>query len=313
MAKRDLKDNIISCTAFDSLAKEQVLAKSYHKLNWTVFHGAFYQDLESKKYREIDIVARQVWSKGLKLVNNPVVRINMLVESKSASGYHLIFSPLLTPLDRLTSQRIWIGYEEEFNANLLNILNEKGFKLEQISNLKQTVKMLSFPDNIALLSHLMIDPPISHYVASTFRETNIGSVKELNNSVLWRAGQVLNSAFKSFKKNTLDYHTSWITSGFEDPTLSGDNIEKDILGWYNSHCHMLDIYHPVAVIDSMLWFTDGVKINEVDWCRFVQLSENGQVTFWFDVVNHSYFKKYLKEITDYYKTSFREHRLKLIK
>ena len=205
------------------------------------------------------------------------------------------------------------SYNDFFKNGIFQIFKEKGLKFDQINRLNIAFKNISFPNEVAILANVMIDPPPASHLASAYRETNIGNTKNLDNSVLWRASQALYSAFRSLKQGLLDFHTEGIISSLEDKTLPHSNIEKDILTWFDYHIHMLDIFHPVVVTDSMLWLKDELSVKQIEWCRFVQLSPNSIVTFWFDVVRHPYFDNYAKEVSSYYRKSFSKHRLRILR
>jgi hypothetical protein len=166
----------------------------------------------------------------------------------------------------------------------------------------------AFPDGVALAYTLLgIEPPEVPYVVSAFRETNSANERDLDSSVLWKAGSTLRSAFKAQVLHSREYHLEAIafTDEADELHLSTDFIHR--------HVRMVDYYLPVVVLRSRLWVVKNKTIEEVPSFRFVQLDHLGDISWWFDVVQFDYFEEYAATVTKHYSGRLRKLRATLLR
>ena len=87
-----LKIKLAESASFHSFRSESAVCDALKSLRWNAKHGAYYEDLETKKQREIDVIAQQFWSRKTKN-GDQRVRITVLIEVKTMKGFHLLVSP----------------------------------------------------------------------------------------------------------------------------------------------------------------------------------------------------------------------------
>ena len=73
---------------------------------------------------------------------------------------------------------------------------------------------------------------------------------------------------------------------------------------------MVDIFHPIAVVEAHLWMPGQGSVERVPSCRFLRLGSLGIPTWWVDVVDYEALPQFLKATTNYYAASFRNARAK---
>jgi hypothetical protein len=127
MSSNELKDRILKSSAWQSLRQEQQVARVLTGLEWSVVHSAFYTDAETRKFREVDVIARQSWARayrGQKIYG----QVFAVVECKSATGYHILVSPMHERED-IIAHRMWIGEEDKYYAQVANALKESELRI----------------------------------------------------------------------------------------------------------------------------------------------------------------------------------------
>jgi hypothetical protein len=100
-------------------------------------------------------------------------------------------------------QHIWWGYDQDHSPSRFEAIFEKSTLNSTIkTKAVKSLQNILYPNDRVLYYKAVPDPlPIPGF--PTFREMNIGSTKELDNSVLWKAFMSLNSAGYSFE------HRNW--------------------------------------------------------------------------------------------------------
>jgi hypothetical protein len=143
MSTPDLHSRLQNSIAMDSLTSEQRIFSILEGLDWKTVHSCFYSDVTTQKIREIDIVGIQGWGRPLKH-GWQRADLHLLVESKSAKGYHLLFAPLkqLDEDDLVNFQ--WLGLDGVYREQIANILDKAGLKLEQAAYVLKRLESLAY-------------------------------------------------------------------------------------------------------------------------------------------------------------------------
>jgi hypothetical protein len=312
MSEEDsLRELLTKSESFNSLRQEQEIHETFANIGWRSVHGAYYKDLQTGKTREIDVIAMQVWERRLRN-SEQIIRVKVLVEAKSMKGFHLIFSDSRGIGYSGAEHCLWFGYDEILQRRLKDELLEHGLAADQVSAGVKKFSEIAFPRDTALVSRLLIEPSPATHSSSAFRETNIANAKELDNSVLWRAGQSLFSAVASLKEEVRHYHVEWIPVAIEYAREHDIHPVAEIGLGLKRHLNMVDIFHAVVVVDAQLWMQKSFGIERVPWCRFMQPDALGTPQWWFDVVDYESFSTFSRELTAYYRSTLRKMRSKLL-
>jgi hypothetical protein len=314
----ELINRLTNSTAFKSLSTEQQLTTLLASLKWEANQSTYYLDYSTGKYRELDVIASQYWKSS---ENDKVkVSLKLIIEVKSLSGYHLLFSEAIS-LPKYSRPRLhyeYIGYladVPELGMNqkelLLDIVSKSGLKGTEVISFFERFEKALFPDEAIIPYDLAIKPFPDFLKASAFRETNIGGEKELDNSVLWKASQSLRSAVKSIKYDNIhNFHQDlgfvieWALQTKQDPVNLA--IEEAV-----GRASQLDLFHPIIVVDANLWSVDGLVLQSIESCRFLQVDHRGSIDWWADIVSLSNFPTYIENLTKYYRSSFRKVKAKI--
>lgn len=293
-------------SAAQSLLMEQKIGKLLKKKKWEVVHSCYYTDTRENKVREIDLVGEQFWARKFDYINPEIVNMYAVVECKTAKGFHLLFSPDISDNypPRLHAQ--WIGDEEDTTRlRLAEVLNSLNLGKTQVSKIIAHYNKIVYSDeednaNDGEILSINIFP--STIQASAFRETNIGSEKDLEASVLWRAGLSLHSAISSLREDYLAGNMDDVKIIGEMETMYGTgDVVQEINKHFTLRSSSVIYYHPIVVVDCMLWAMSGSKIQQIDWCRLTQSNTTGFSDWWFDVVSFEHFDNYISSLTDFYK------------
>jgi len=306
----ELIKKIEASQSFKSFIRERDVSKLFHEHGWKAQHGAYYQDIKERKDREIDVIARQIWTKQTKL-GEQLVRLIVPVEVKTMSGFHIIISSFDIEKNSFFQNIVWLGDSGAEYLRLRTKLLNSGLSDKIVDTLIQHLHDFAYPRQKARTFSLMLRPQ-DELVFTSFRETNIGSEKDLDNSVFWRASQSLYSATKSITESIYEYHLDCINLSLLERSNMGDEINyvEEIFNSMRSQIQMIDIIHPIVVTDAMLWAVSDDSPQEIGSCRFSLHGYNGSVIWWCDLVNSSNLTEYLSKLTKHYTVALRKIRAK---
>jgi hypothetical protein len=190
-------------------------------------------------------------------------------------------------------------YDEERKA-IIKTLSQYCYKPKEISELLLRMEEIAYPNNKCRVFDLFLRPYPEIFCATAFREINIGTEKDIENSVVWRAVQGVYSAAKSLKIKDFD---SFLSSISIEAMLAEAN-EYDRINALSSAINRetlnVSLFHPIVVTNAELWINEKEGLKKVDWCRLYQHNSRGEVGRWCDVVNSSNIDSYFKKVTDYY-------------
>jgi hypothetical protein len=301
----DLIHKLENSTAMQSLAMEKHVASRLQKLKWDVVHSCYYTDTKENKPREIDVTGKQVWVRHMKGYLDDVLRLHVIIECKSAKGFHLLFASTAGDNYIGKPHDQWFGQESDIHRlRLADTLTSSGLNKAQMSTVIGHYNRIAYQDEEVSPEQLYVGllPPLLQ--ASAFRETNFGVDKELETSVLWKAGLALSSAISSFKEDYILGCLDDIKLGVDMALLNSedeDSVVQEIIDELNSRAGQLDLYHPIVVVDCMLWDVTGAEPKRVEWCRLKQSDIHHLGEWWFDVVSYDCFDRYITELTNHYK------------
>jgi len=302
--------------AFKSIREERRICELLQHAGWRAYHSYYYLDLITNKPREIDVLASRFWSRKSRSIEQ-FVRVILLLEAKSIKDYHLIFSSSEEDSfrgPRLGAHRIWPGDLERYADLLTAKLKSVGTPNDTIIKLLDEFEKISYPGN----GHFAIEKLIPDLypapaVCTAFRETNIASEKEIDNSVLWRASLALKSAFEAdrsaFVEGRLSYVAKLVKWALEDQDL---NIDEALDDYTTASANWLDIVHPIVAVNCALWLLKDDGLESIPWCRFVQVGTTDSNIWWFDIVQTSTLNSYFSELTKHYDSVYRRARARLI-
>src|SRR5829696_3675989 len=158
MDNSDLQLKLAGCAAVESLTSEQRIVSTLRKLRWGTVHSSYYSDPKTEKMREVDVVGRQIWEykpkSGMRLAD-----LNLVVEAKSAKGFHLVFSFIKHYADSSRANYCWIGVGDSTKERILQTLVRAGLDAQQITTLNKKFDRIAFPRGTSMIYHLTIPPP----------------------------------------------------------------------------------------------------------------------------------------------------------
>ncbi len=303
----DLKRKFLQSDAVSSLVSEQQIVAQLNRLSWSVSHGNFFIDPHTAKLREIDVVGRRWWQKKLKS-GYKSIGLNLIVEVKSISGYHLVFAPISSSHYAAGAQREWVGYAGERGGQLGDVLYRAGVEPRDIASISTDLRELAYPNEMVTVSNLIVDPLPAPFVASAFRETNVGREKDLDVSVLWKAMQAVSGAVTAARVSYLEDRFDDLEGAIEYARWYGEDVSKAVVEELSDAVRRLELYHPIIVVDAKLWAADNGELTELPWCRFHQLSQDIWPPKWCDIVQMSASVDYLRELTKHYAANMRRVR-----
>jgi hypothetical protein len=108
----NIKDKLVKSNAIVTLSMEEKIRELLEEFGWYAIHSSYYQDLETKKYRELDIVANKKWRKCIDEQQESFLHLSLLIECKSMDGFHVVFSKGASRLlqFQVTDLCSWAGY-----------------------------------------------------------------------------------------------------------------------------------------------------------------------------------------------------------
>lgn len=293
----DVKTRLLKSDAVTSLRAEQEVVSAFKRLDWWfVEHAPYYRDKVTGKPREIDVLARRSWAKeGGR--DSRHANLHVLIEVKSLKGYHLVFAPEADDYCQSHAQCGWVG---DVKDRLPAVLSEGRVTPKLISQLTSRFSELAYPGGTIVVGSLRVQPPQAQVYATAFRETNIGSDKELDNSVLWKAIQGLSSALDSYRQRQEDNFLSNLSLTLSWAVPEGKDVAGLVEHDFTSSVRSVTLYHPAVVVDARLWVSRGEELDEVEHARVYVPSPEKYPARWFDVVTRRSVGQWIDQLTAHY-------------
>jgi hypothetical protein len=305
---------LLRSVAVRSLQAEQEVADLLSNADWSADHGHVYKDPDTGKIREIDVFAYRDHSRSRRQ-RTQSVGLRVLVEVKSIREFHLVFAPRLTVEEMLryvlgdsdAGNYEWIGWHEGALASALDTATAAP---ADVASTIRLFRRACFNKSGGMrASEMLLPPPEIQYRSSAFRETNVGTEKDVDASVLWRALLTLDSAVAAEKIDTIRAQVDQIARKASAASLLQESMtdaaEEDILDCVG----FVAVYHPIVVVESRLWMSVGGELKEIQNCRFFR-RDGDQPDRWYDVVTLSSFPAFVSELTSHYDAQLRKRGLR---
>lgn len=313
-----IKRKLLQSPAFLSLSAEQLVKEQLLLRKWRALHSTYYRDLETRKLREVDVIGRQTWEH---CEDDIKIALELIIEVKSAREFHLLFSPydqpwemskLEVPVSPGQLMRDWVGVSRKPRL-FERIFRRSTLSDSEVALVREQANALAYPDGYAVIAPLMIDPPPVKWNSSGFRELSLGKEKDLENSVLWRAGQSLMSTIRALKvarrRSRLNEARIFVEM---EKNETEPSLVHEVLDSLDQAFRAFDQFHPIVVIDSQLWYLSGTDLQPIPWCRLILANSRGFPHFWFDVVNTGTFADYADQLTTAYTERLTESGAELV-
>jgi hypothetical protein len=179
---------------------------------------------------------------------------------------------------------------------------EAGIALQSTKALVEWFKRVAYsqPDGGMSVEQYLAKPPKSSVHATAFRETNVGGEKDLDNSVLWKSIQGLESILESERVRFIDGLQSDLKLTIEVAQLDGRDVEQAVQKDLARCVKHVELFHPVVVLDARLWVNSASDFEKVDRVRLVVKTTDRLSGRWFDVVTRQGFSAWLDELAGHY-------------
>lgn len=287
----DIKSKLLSSDSINSLIIESTVFKSFEKKGWQTEHSPYFLDHNTKKTRELDIKARKFFKNG-----DYSCDVNLIVECKNLKNYHIIAN---NKSSQMTSfDFIWMGtyLTNEFNK-FDELLIKHNFSIDEAIYIKGKLQDYCVVDSYYKWNDYNISPfDIPKY--NSYRETNINTVKDIDNSVIWKCIMGLQSAIDAYEQLLLTNIEYCINENVNREYSRFKKVElliKDLI-FQSNHIYYI---HPIIVVKSDLWeFSDDQSLNELKFFR-LNIQHFFTTGFWVDIVNFDHLEEYLQKSNKY--------------
>lgn len=289
--KENFKKKLIDSDSIKSLILEKKVFNVLDNLNWETEQSPFYVDPSTNKMRELDIKARKYFKK-----DDYSCDIDILVECKNLKNYHIIANNVYN--DRNFFDFLWLGnYTYKQENTLDQLLFKHGLKTREVNSLKEKLEDYCVVDH----SYRWMDykfQPFEIPTFNTYRETNINSTKNIDNSVIWKCINSLQSVIDAHKELLLDGLEFSIIEAINDKISKIRTLEIIEKALKNKSNHIY-FFHPVIVVESKLWeLNSNNTLEELKYFRF-NIQRFFENSTWVDIVNANYIEEYFQKSLNY--------------
>ncbi len=262
-----------------------------------MLHSPYYIDSDSKKIREIDVKGRGFFSsKEFKYHCD----VDFIVECKSLKNYHIIANNRAGYYDTTSFDFIWLGNYADIERKELEILLFKfNYTFDEVKNIKQKLEQYCFPQHMYRYRDLILKP-YDIPTFNTFRETNTTNDKNIDNSVIWKCFQSIQSctnAHEDLLFKNIEYQLTEIEhDNYNNRQEKIDYLVETLISMSN-HVYFI---HPIIIVESNLYeLNESHELNEIKYfrLRMQKLFEN---ELWVDIVNFKYLDDYFNNTTEYF-------------
>ncbi|MES2703180.1 MAG: hypothetical protein V4649_11100 [Bacteroidota bacterium] len=299
----EIVEKLQKSEAYLSFKAERRVQKITEENNWNTIRSAYFADPNSGKLREIDIVSR--WHFEKKIYKNHELKLNitLLIECKSLSNYHILTDGAVAEYS-CGNDNVWFGYDSyNRNVRLLNILNKSSLPPNEKAAIIDLLNKWCFPGDASLFIDHRPQPfnDISCY--SSFRETNLGTTKELDSSVIWKSCLALTGAAVGYENSVWHSIESDLLSTIDYISTYKVNYKRALKSLFYPY-QLLNYasLHKVLVVDSFIWEAAGT-IKQLPYFRLIQKTIQGYTDSWVDIVHIDSFSDYLEKISKHYLTT----------
>jgi hypothetical protein len=194
MEQQEIVNKLFNSEAIASLDIEKAATSILQKHKWNTIRSPYYIDTNTGKYRELDIIGNYRYVRGFGKALF-ISSIALLVECKSLKNSHIVVDGDNTFKDDDSCDRIDLleDYSKRY-IKITRILNKTNLDEDTKMKLLRLLEKWSFPRGYSTLTNYKPETYNSISRFSAFRETTIGTTKDLDNSVLWKSFLSLKSA-----------------------------------------------------------------------------------------------------------------------
>lgn len=292
----DIDKRLLNSSAVCSLNLETDVYDLFKKYGWKTEHSPYYTDNKTGKNREIDIKARKYWHGPSTHATS--CEINFIVECKSIKDYHIVVSNRLDYSNVTDLIHSWIGNDSYHNySKTIELLKKHDVSNDNIKTILKELNLFCYPKGLFKFLKYRVDA-FDIPVFNSFRETNIGTTKDSENSVVWKAFQSLYSCaeiYDEFDWSNIDYHMYDI----EKEKLNSDEEKANkLLDALTEQTNHISYVHPLLVVESNMWELKKEGLEKLKYFRllFQKVFDEG---IWMDVVNKEYLNEYLNKTKQY--------------
>ncbi|KAF2336805.1 hypothetical protein [Flavobacterium ginsenosidimutans] len=292
--KNQLINKLFKSSAVNSIILERKVFESLSERKWQVSHSPYYIDFDSKKHREIDVVASKYWN----VKDDFSCRVNLLIECKSLKDYHIIVDNKRNS-KRYELKDFWIGNDNIFHyQKIRKLLKKAKISENDINTIIKKLDLYCSPDGIVYRNANYIFNAFKIDAYNVFRETNIANTKDIDNSVIWKCQQSLSSCISSIEEMfwaDIDYSIKRIKN---DSLFNSSNLVEEIVCDLIDDAKHKEIVHPVIVVESNLWELNSDGLGKLNYFRlcFQQLRDT---ELWVDIVHVDHLDEYFENLKIY--------------
>ncbi|HEX8692462.1 MAG TPA: hypothetical protein VF746_08595 [Longimicrobium sp.] len=294
-----LATRVLASEGVRSLLTENALLKLCEKFGWAAVNGALYSDPATGKSRELDVVAERRW---IRKGPDRLLHVYVLVECKSLSGYHLVFPRVEASKLRIQPYIAWL---EELEPHRMQFFRELSTELdEKVANElcdKSVDYLLSLVWDNGPLSESDLSPIRARNVATTFRETNTKTDKEMDSSVIWKALSSLNSAISALTTMEIADAVKFSAIFLKLQVSSGTDSATAVKGALDLGVSERSVYHPILVVEAPIWTLEHDQLVPAEHVRLVQQRAARGAIGWIDIVAATYAETFLRNVTTHYR------------
>jgi hypothetical protein len=270
----DIRSQLAASDAAESLRMESFISGCFQRCGWPADRGVYYNDPETGKPREIDVVSRQILERPRRRrgVGAPLTNIYVLCECKSLSGWNILFSrgEIEDPYENRMPY-FWSGHEEHILEIVEAVSKIPAFQCCNRNNLYGYYTDRAYPDGGAIACHTHLPPPPVELIATAFRETKGGSEGNRrfdgqgSNNPLWNAIRSVLAATNAAEARSLEIMRSYtmeIKSYLHDDAL----VESQAF-FFDAELMRHVCYHPVVFCKARLFQLNDDGLNDIKSAR----------------------------------------------
>jgi len=290
----ELFSHIKNGDAYRSLISETGIAAILRKLEWNALHSAHYVDVNERKEREIDVVARRSWVHPRK---NQIAHLQLFVECKSLASKQILLAELTGEED--DSERVyftWPGDDDDrLRDDIRKIIAARG--IDTMSVLDRFDE-IAFPDGERAINRLIPDAPKATFRASAARESS----RDNDAGPLWDG---IREAFSAMNGASHE-EVVLALENFRDELGAVEEPDADwALDRLKDAASTVMFYHPIVVTEAPLFrLTPKGNLFPVGWGRVQHARVGVRAATWIDVVHAEAFDLFAGELTAWYDRFF---------
>jgi hypothetical protein len=248
----DIRAQLASSEAAESLRMEAFIAGCFRQRQWPAERGVYYNDPETGKAREIDVISRNVLERPRRqrnVVGAPLINLSIFCECKSLAGWNVLLAE--GDVDKTYENRMichWSGYEEHIREAVETLSQDPMCAACDKKLLYSYYNGRAYPDHRAIAyHHLHLAPPPVEMIATAFRETKSGNSGRSQGSVnpFWGAVQSVLAATKAAEAESLARTRSY-TIGTKSYSSGESDFVHNNAFFFDAELNRAVFLHPVV-------------------------------------------------------------------